>query len=77
MPAQGNRPLSVTAVTPWGIETTTVREALKGRDEGGLHAPIASEERDPSPEIEYDVRPFQGTSVPVFRTSGRCPWADL
>jgi hypothetical protein len=71
MSAQGNRPLSVTAVTPWRIETTPVREALKGHDWGGLHASILSEERDPSHEKEYHVRPFHGTNILVFRTLRR------
>jgi hypothetical protein len=53
--------------TPWGIKTISIRRALKGRDKGGLHASIASEERDPSHEIEHHVRPFQGVSLPRQR----------
>jgi hypothetical protein len=56
--------------TPWETKTTPNRGALKGRNIGGLHASIASGERDPTRGILQLVRPFQGTGVYVFGPQG-------
>jgi hypothetical protein len=63
--------------TPWGIKTKSIRGALKGRDKGRLHVPIASLKLDPSQEIERRVRPFQGTAVPGYSVPRAWPWAGM
>ncbi len=57
---------------PGGIEATSIRPALKGRDNAG-----SLQGRHRSQEFEHHVRPFQGTVFPCFPTPGRCPGLDL